>query len=117
MKRLLTVFVLAACLTHAQARRELQGRIVKGDAPSQSAVANANIVLEESGSRDVTNDDGHFRLFVPDLLRPGDEITITVTVAGYAVYEPPGGSFRIPADLARTQQVIELLPKGSPKFL
>jgi tetratricopeptide (TPR) repeat protein len=43
-------------------------------------------------------------------------VTITVTVPGYAVYEPPGGKLIVPVDLIHRKE-IQLLPKGSPKFL
>ena len=111
---------LAACLacpTNAQSPRQLLGKIVKGDDQSQSPLDNLKVVLDESASHDISKDGGLFQLFLPDVLRAGDEVTISVTVPGYAVYEPPGGKLRIPADLLRTRVVIRLLPKGSPKFL
>jgi hypothetical protein len=117
--RLISGVVLGAmfaCLAAAQPKRELLGKLVKGDDPSQPPVPLAKVVLDESGSHDISNDDGLFHLFLPEVLRPGDEVTITVTVAGFAVFEPPGGKLRIPADVARTRISVRLLPKGSPKF-
>ena len=95
------------------------GKVVKGDDQSQAPVATAKVVLDESGSQFEVKpgDNGLFHVFLPDIFRPGDEVTISVAAAGYAVYEPPGGKVRIPADLARTRVTIQLLPKGSPKFL
>jgi len=114
-----TLFLAAcfACFANAQPPRRLLGKLVKGDDQAQAPLENAKVVLDESGSHDVTKDGGLFQLFLPDVLRAGDEVTITVTVPGYATYEPPGGKLRIPADLARTRVTIQLLPKGSPKFL
>src|SRR5579872_2593472 len=101
----------------AQSPRQLLGKLVKGDDQSQYPLTNAKVVLEESGSQDISNDNGHFHLFLPDIYSPGDEITISVVALGYAIYEPPGGKLRIPKDLARTRIVVQLLPKGSLKFL
>ena len=108
-----------ACLANAQSPRQLLGKIVKGDDQSQSPLDNVKVVLDESGSHDISKDGGLFQLFLPDVLRAGDEVTITVTVPGYAIYEPPGGKVRIPsdADLPRKRVPIQLLPKGSLKFL
>ena len=120
--RLTIALVLAACLAslaNAQSPRQLLGKIVKGDDPSQRALDNVKVVLDESGSHDITKDGGLFQLFLPDVLKAGDEVTITVTVPRYAIYEPPGGKLRIPADadLPRKRVAIQLLPQGSLKFL
>src|SRR5271165_3056905 len=120
--RLARSFVLATLLASqlpAQAHRELLGKVVKGDDQSQAPVANAKVVLDESGSQFEIKpgDNGLFHVFLPDIFRPGDEATISVAAVGYAVYEPPLGKVRIPGDLARTRVTIQLLPKGSPKFL
>ena len=118
--RPLVKLILATCLAltvSAQPQRVLLGKLVKGDDQSNAPLENAKVTLDESGSHDVTDDGGLFKLFLPDVLRPGDEITITVSVPGYAIYEPSGGRLRIPAEPARSRVLIQLLPKGSPKFL
>lgn len=104
------------CLAHAQAQRELLGKLVTGDDQSRTPVDNVSISLDEDGSHDLTKDGGLFRLFLADSLKPGVEVTITVTMPGYAVYEPPGGKLTVPVDLIHPIE-IQLLPKGSPKFL
>jgi len=91
---------LAACLTctaNAQSPRELLGKIVRGDDPSQRPLDHVKVALDESGSHDISKDGGLFRLFIPEGLRAGDEVTISVTAPGYAIFEPPGGKLRIPA--------------------
>ncbi len=118
--RVASALFLAACLgflVNGQSQRKLLGKLVKGDDQSRAPVGNAKVVLDESGSQDVTRGGGLFELFLPDVLRPGDEVTVTATVLGFAIYEPPGGRVRIPADLARTRVEIQLLPKRSLKFL
>lgn len=111
--------VCLPCLANAQSPRQLLGKIVKGDDQLASPLENVEVVLEESGSRDISKSGGLFQLFLPAVLRAGDEVTITVTAPGYAIYEPPGGKLRIPADadLPRKRVAIQLLPKGSLKFL
>ena len=117
--RLPVAILLASILASragAQAQRQLLGKLVQGDEPSPVPVANAKVVLDDSGSHDVSDSDGFFRLFLPDMLRAGNEITVTVTLPGYAILEPPGGRVRIPAQLKRDRVLIQLLPKKSPKF-
>src|SRR5215469_15243960 len=99
--RLASTIVLALFLTcqmNAQAHRELLGKVVKGDAQSQAPVATAKVVLDEASSEFEIKPEhnGLFHVFLPDIFRPGDEVTISVTAAGYAVYEPPGGKLRVP---------------------
>ena len=119
MRHLSAASICAILLTltaPAQSRRELLGKVVKGDDQSQTPAVHAKVVLDESGSHDISDDDGHFRLFIPDLFSAGHEITIKVTLPGFAVYEPAGGRIRLPDDLARARQQIVMLPKDSPKF-
>jgi hypothetical protein len=111
--------VLAVSLIYlgqAHAQRELLGKVVKGDDQSRTPVDNISVSLDEDGSHDVTKDGGLFHLFLSDSLKPGVEITITVTMPGYAVYEPPGGKLTVPVDLIHRRE-IQLLLKGSPRFL
>ena len=116
-------FFIGACLAclaviaNAQSPRQLLGKIVEGDDQSQRPLAGVKVLLDESGSHDISKDSGLFQLFLPDVLRAGDEVTLSVVVPGYAIYDPPGGKLRVPADPARTRVTIHLLPKGSPKFL
>src|ERR1700693_5279023 len=104
------------CLAHAEAQSELLGKRVKGDDQSRTPVDNVSVSLDEDGSHDVTTDGGLFPLFLSDALKPGVEITITVRAPGYSVYDPPGGKLTVPVDLIHRKE-IQLLPKGSPRFL
>ena len=47
---------------------------------SKNPVANAEVVLDESGSHHTSHEDGLFSLFLPDVLRTGDEVTVSLTV-------------------------------------
>ena len=120
--RFISLFLASCfvCLAHAQAHSQLLGKLVKGDDQSRTPVDSVSVSLDEDGSHDVTKDGGLFQLFLPDVLRAGDEVTITVAVPGYAIYEPPGGKLRIPSDAdlpPRKRVTIQLLQKGSLKFL
>src|SRR5271165_7108158 len=99
----------------ALAQRQLLGKVVKGDVPPQQAAARAKVVLDDSGGQTLTDDNGLFHLFLPDALHAGDEVTITVTVLGYGVFDPPAGKLRIPSDL-KTPVRIALLANDSPKW-
>ena len=96
--------------------RWLLGKLVKGDDQSRMPVNNATVHLEESGGVDVTKD-GFFRFCLPKQLESGEEVTISATVADYAIYNPPDGKLRIPRDPDLAHRVeIQILPKGSLKF-
>ncbi|WP_353061940.1 hypothetical protein RBB77_11550 [Tunturibacter psychrotolerans] len=114
----LVSLLLASCLVsaHAQAQRELLGKLVKGDDQSRTPADNVAVSLDEDGSHDVTRDGGLFHLFLSDALKPGVEVTISATIPGFAIYEPPGGKLTVPMDLVHRKE-IQLLPKGSLKFL
>lgn len=92
--RFISLFLASCfvCLAHAQAHSQLLGKLVKGDDQSRTPVDSVSVSLDEDGSHDVTKDGGLFRLFLSNDLKPGVEVTITVTMPGFAVYEPPGGS-------------------------
>src|ERR1700733_4645301 len=104
MRRVLPIVIalIVACSVNAQVQQQLLGKVVKGDDPPQVPVVNAKVVLDEAGSRSISDNEGLFHLFLPDVLRSGDEVTVTVTAPGYAVFEPAGGQLRIPSDPGRT---------------
>jgi hypothetical protein len=81
---LLATAACLACLVNAQPAptRHLLGKIVKGDDQSQSPMDNVKVVLDESGSHDLSKDGGLFELFLPDVLRAGYEVTVSVTAPG-----------------------------------
>ena len=86
--RFAKLLLLGTCLVNlanAQAHRELLGKLVKGDDQSRTPVDNVSVSLDESGGHDITKDGGLFHLFLSDALKPGVEVTITVTFPGYAI--------------------------------
>src|SRR5262249_36412853 len=96
---LATCLICLPCLAQAQAQRELLGKLVKGHDQTRTPVDNVSVTLDEDGSRDLTKGGGLFRLFLAEPLKSGVEVTITVSVPGYAIYEPPGGKLTVPVDL------------------
>jgi hypothetical protein len=113
-----TNFFLVCCLllgAHAGAQTDLLGKLVEGDDQSRTGIDNVSVSLDEDGSHDVTKDGGLFHLHLASSLRPGVEVTITVAMPGYAIYEPPQGKLVVPLDLIHRRE-IQMLPKGSLKF-
>ena len=114
---LTALWLLVACRASVgQTGGELLGKLVKGDDQSRSPIDNVSVSLDEDGSHDLTKAGGLFQLSLAKPLQPGVEVTITVALPGYAIYEPPGGKLTVPVDLTQRKE-IQLLPKGSPKFL
>ena len=108
------------CLADAGPHRELLGKVEKGNGRSSQVAARVTVVV--FGGPHFTDDNGLFHIPVPDNVQPGDNIEISVTAPGYAMYEPRDGQIRIPteAELSGTRPqkraLIQLLPPGSKNF-
>lgn len=94
---------------------ELRLNIVEGTQGS-AAVANASVVIKESGATRTTTSAGTVRLPIAEGLPADAQLTIHVEWKGWVVAEPPAGKVRVPANSATTVEIV-LLPRGSPKLL
>ena len=115
---MLCLTVSSTAIAQSSTRRELIGRLVKGDDASRVPLAHVAVSLEPAGSSSVTDNDGVFRLFLPSNLQSGAEVKLSVVrmLRNLVIYQPPDGRITIPANLQSLKE-IQLLPKGSLKFL
>ena len=121
--KMITALLLSVLLTipplQAQSNRELRGKVEILDENEQfvRVASNVTVTISETQGSDLTNNNGAFRIPVPEVFRNGDRITLQVDLPNFAIFEPVGGSERIPADLIRDQITIRLLPQGAVQFL
>ncbi len=101
-------------LARAQQRRELIGRVVTELSHQQVEVhSRVEVRLLFYGLSTVTTDSGEFRFGLPDALRPGTEVTLSVNKSGYSIYLPYRGRIVLQEDLSQLV-TINLLPLGHP---
>ena len=76
---------------------------------------NVQMTLREFGASGLTNDQGIFRIQLPENVLSGQEVTLRHDKKGYAICIPLLGKQLIPADLTRPVEV-RMLPEGSKLF-
>jgi hypothetical protein len=81
------------------AARMFHGKVVKAHEGFSEPVANANVTLDQTGNVVTSNSAGLFFMPVPAVMKEGGEIKFSISVPGYAVYQPVEGRTRVPAQL------------------
>ena len=114
----LVVLVLCGSAFPAWAKLELRGTVkILGDYNELTPVKNTMVHVEETGDSDVTTDLGAFRLFLPDVFRAGEAVSLRVDKEGYQVLHPLAGKVRIPANPLKDPVSLQLDKEGSHRFL
>jgi tetratricopeptide (TPR) repeat protein len=126
MKRTLLLLVLTGCcqplFSQALPLRELHGRIVNMSTTPATSVPSARVKILTIDKETTTNRDGEFFLRLPDTLKAGEPIEITVDAqqAGtlLRLFQPLDGRIDIPSDATLSRRVVQIgvLPKGSLRF-
>jgi len=100
-----------------QPQRELKGEVVtKHSNVHIDYHAGVEVRLKGHGVERKTNDNGEFRLPLPDTLASAiAEVIIVVNKPGYTIYRPDEGQLDFPQDLTRFV-TIEILPLRHPLF-
>ncbi|MBD3325906.1 hypothetical protein GF339_15070, partial [candidate division KSB3 bacterium] len=111
---LLMTAILLPGLT-AEAARELRGKVYFYE--PREPVENVTVRIEETDDADVTTTTGAFRIFLPELFRTGDTVTLMVAKEGYQVLHPLAGKTRIPAEPRKDPVKLLLEPLGSHRFM
>ena len=113
----IVLLLLLPGVLYAEERRTLNGKVRsvrEHEAPY--AEANLTVTIQETNQSDVTNSVGIFRVFLPDIFKSGEKITITIKKEGWRIQYPLDGEARIPADLKKDLIEVRLLPVGSKLF-
>jgi hypothetical protein len=114
---MLGVSLLVLSVGAAEAR-VLKGQVLLvGEHDETMPAVGVDVMLREVGNPVRTKAGGLFRIEVPDILRPGDRVTLIVEKKDWRVWYPLAGEARLPADPEREVVVVRLLPVGSKRFL
>ena len=101
-----------------QAGPELRGKVYRlGPQDDLQPVTNTTVRIEATDDSDVTTSTGGFRLYLPDLFKPGQTVTLQVDLEGYRILIPHGGQVRIPATPLTDPVQLRLDKKGSHRFM
>ena len=117
---LLSVLLIALIpfVLSAEERRTLNGKVVSiGENGGLHLEPDITVTIQETSQPDVTNSLGVFRIFLPDIFKSGEKVTLMVYKPGWRIQYPLDGEARIPADLKKELVEVRLLPKGSKLFL
>jgi hypothetical protein len=100
-------------------RRELQGKLVLVDAQDREAPAvGLDIECEETGGSDTTRVGGLFKIPLPDVLLPGDRITLRVQRTHWRIWQPLAGEVAVPGRAHEKKVVtVKLLEAGAARLL
>ncbi|MFO1429480.1 MAG: tetratricopeptide repeat protein [Candidatus Competibacteraceae bacterium] len=98
--------------------RLLKGQVVlvKEHDETVAVEEGVEVTFKERGDRVRTKAQGLFRLFLPDVYKSGEKITLLVDKSDWRIQYPLEGEVRIPVDLEKELVEIRLLPVGSKKF-
>ena len=120
IKQILLSVLLIALIPFAlsaEERRTLNGKVVSiGENGGLHLEPDITVTIQETSQPDVTNSLGVFRIFLPDIFKSGEKVTLMVDKPGWRIQYPLDGEARIPADLKKELVEVRLLPKGSKLF-
>ena len=102
----------------AATTRYLRGQVVMVGAKGERILAKGvKLWIRGRGDPALSRDGGEFRLLIPKVFRPGDQLTIEAEKKGYRIQYPLPGEARVPADFEKDTLEVRLLPVGSKLFL
>jgi tetratricopeptide (TPR) repeat protein len=97
--------------------RWLRGKVVTIDEHEQKKPeVNLTVTMLATGDADNTNSMGLFRIFLKNIFKPGEKVTLVIDKPGWRIRYPLDGEARIPADLGKEVVEVQLLPVGSKLF-
>jgi hypothetical protein len=97
--------------------RWLRGKVVSIDEHEQrKPEVNITVTMLETGDADNTNSLGLFRIFLKNIFKPGEKVTLVIDKPDWRIRYPLDGEARIPAELAKEFVEVQLLPVGSKLF-
>jgi len=103
--------------TVPNANRNLRGKVLLATRENTpEPVPNAQVTLEQTGESATSNSAGLFSLPLPPSFMEGEEISINISVPGFAIFHPMGGRIRIPRSADKEVIPFKLLPLSSPRF-
>ena len=93
-----------------------EGKVVRlSEHEEKMPEVNITVALE-TGNTGNTNSLGVFRIFLKDIFKSGEKVTLVIDKPGWRIRYPLEGETRIPADLDKELVEVQLLPVGSKLF-
>jgi tetratricopeptide (TPR) repeat protein len=97
--------------------RWLRGKVVRiGEHGEKIIEVNVTVALEGQGDPRSTNSQGEFRIFLKDIFKAGEKVTLVIDKPGWRIRYPLEEEARIPADLDKELIEVEFPPVGSKLF-
>ena len=104
-------------LIYPQDVKYLRGKVVYiSENNVETAQSGITVLIEETGDRDKTDNNGIFKIFLNQMFEPGDNVTLTIEKEGWAIRDPLFGKTYVPSGLQKEIIKLSVLPKGSPLF-
>jgi len=96
--------------------RWLQGKVVRIGEHGDKILDVGILVSLETGEPTKTDSFGQFRIFLKNIFKAGEKVTLVIDKPGWRIRYPLEGEARIPADLDKESVEVQLLPVGSKLF-
>ena len=80
-------------------------------------IRNTVVVINETGDKDKTDNNGIFRIKLKQQYSHGERISVSIEKNDWAIHHPLNGEFNVPNNLEKQLIKIQILPIGSRLFL
>ncbi|MBU1055793.1 MAG: tetratricopeptide repeat protein [Proteobacteria bacterium] len=100
------------------AKQELRGKVyILGENDKRFPVTNTTVRIQNTDDSDITTSTGRFRIYLPDVFKAGETVTLEVEKPKYQILHPFAGEVRIPASSLKDPVEILLDKEGSHRFM
>lgn len=113
------IFCFGTCpALSAIAKQELRGKVyILGENDKRIPVTNTTVRIQNTDDSNITTSTGMFRIFLPDIFKAGETVTLEVQKPKYQILYPLAGKIRIPASSLKDPVEILLDKEGSHRFM
>jgi len=113
----LTILLFISTSPLLAQERMLKGQVLLvGENGETTPATGVDITFNETGDTTRSKTSGLFKIFLPDIFKSGETLTLQVKKQGWRIQYPLDGEARIPANLLKETVIIRLLPVGSKQF-
>ncbi|MBU1052791.1 MAG: hypothetical protein KKC46_03045, partial [Proteobacteria bacterium] len=102
----------------AMAKQDLRGKVyILGENDKRFPVTNTTVRIQSTDDSDITTSTGMFRIYLPDVFKTGETVTLEVEKPKYQILHPLAGEVRIPANSLKDPVEVILDKEGSHRFM
>ncbi|MCP4971107.1 MAG: hypothetical protein GY932_10985 [Arcobacter sp.] len=102
---------------NGQNQKWVKGRVLTVVNNVKIPIKNIIVVINETGDKDKTDDNGNFRVKLKESYFAGEKISVSIEKENWTIHYPLNGEFYIPNNLEKELVKIQILPIGSKLFL